>query len=185
MVRIALLIAALLLGAPSALRAEPNLSDRLVGSVVGVMRHGGAVQAGPGTSPPVPGCDTSAIMTNVGREEIRRWGAALRAAGLAGTRVETSRQCSAWETAQLLDLGLVVVNPRLDPAATPALRRERLFAALEDAVQSRQAGGPPVILLTHRANIVDLTGIEIQHGEILLLRLHTGSLALTARLPVE
>ncbi|NGM23203.1 histidine phosphatase family protein [Roseomonas stagni] len=154
---------------------------------IALMRHGGAVPATPGTLPPVPGCEPGAVLTEMGRAEMRRWGAELRAAGLPSVTVLTSHQCSAWETALLLDLGPVTPDPLLDAwdRAEAATRGEALRQHLIDLGRARQGGGGPVILVTHRANILAVTGIEASHGELLLLQAERGGLGLLGRLQME
>lgn len=181
--RLLLLLA--LLGVPPA-RAdhEPAL---LRDSGLALMRHGGAIPAPPGTAPPVPGCEPSAVLTDMGREEMRRWGAALREAGLPPVTLLTSHQCSAWETALLLDLGPVIPDGSLDPwdRAETATRGEQLRQHVISLERARRQGAGAVILITHRANILAVTGIEASHGELLLLRAERGNLGLLGRLQME
>jgi hypothetical protein len=185
----ALALALLLLASPAlAADASENGLALLRDRAVGLMRHGGAVPATPGTLPPVLGCNPGAVLTTMGREEMRRWGEHLRAGGLADVRFETSRQCSAWETALLLGLGPVAVNPELDPAADRGeleQRGEALRRLLLSAAQARESGAGPMILMTHRANIASLTGIELGHGEVLLLTAQPNGLSLIGRISVE
>ena len=183
--RIGLLLLLVLLG------ATPALADHEVTSLrdhgIALMRHGGAVPAPPGTTPPVQGCEPGAVLTEMGREEMRRWGAELRAAGLPAATVLTSHQCSAWETALLLDLGPVTPDPLLDAwdRAEAATRGEALRQHVIDLGRARSQGGGPVILVTHRANILAVTGIEAAHGELLMLRAERGGLGLLGRLQME
>jgi phosphohistidine phosphatase SixA len=151
--------------------------------VVGLMRHGGGIVAIPGQAAPVPGCDPGAVLTEEGREEMRRFGARLRAEGITAARLFSSRQCSAWETALLLEIGPVRHHAALDPF-TPAdrdARRHALRRALLDESAASPEGGP-AILITHRANIADLTGIELTQGNVLLLRAEAGRLLMSGRI---
>lgn len=160
--------------------------DALRGQTVGLMRHGGAIVAPPGTIPPVPGCAPSAVLTEIGREEMRRLGERMRNEGITAARVFVSRQCSAWETATLLDLGPIQHDPALDPPASnvPGSGREVLERAVTAAAALRNTVDTPVILITHRLNIQTLTGIELPQGEILVLRPQppSGGLALLGRI---
>ncbi|WP_439552935.1 hypothetical protein [Falsiroseomonas sp.] len=152
-----------------------------------LMRHGGAIPAPPGTLAPVPGCDPGAVLTEMGREEMRRWGLALRQAGMPPVTLVTSHQCSAWETAMLLDLGPVIPDAALDPwdRAEAATRGEQLRQHVISLERARRQGAGAVILVTHRANILAVTGIEAAHGELLMLRADRGSLGLLGRLQME
>jgi broad specificity phosphatase PhoE len=157
------------------------------GRAVALMRHGGAVLAEPGTAPPVPGCEPTAVLTEIGREEMRRLGERMRFEGVPGARIFVSRQCSAWETAKLLGLGRVEHDPALDPPARTErgdARRDALERALLAA--AREPGEAPVILVTHRLNIAAITGIEVTQGEVLLLRpLPGGGLTLVGRIAAD
>lgn len=153
---------------------------------IGLMRHGGAVVAGPGEEAPVPGCEVSAVLTDIGREEMRRFGERLHAEGITNARIHVSRQCSAWETALLLGLGPLTHDPSLDPPGPgeASARRDALERALQAAVKEARNG--PVIFITHRSNIFALTGIELPQGEILVLRAQAGAtLRLAGRITAE
>lgn len=180
-----LLLPLLLLAAPPA-SAEPETTLLREGGLA-LMRHGGAIPAPPGTAPPVPGCEPGAVLTDTGREEMRRWGTALRDAGLPPVTVLTSHQCSAWETAVLLDIGPVTPDSMLDAwdRADSAMRGEQLRQHAISLERARRQGAGAIILVTHRANILAVTGIEVAHGELLLLRADRASLRLLGRLQME
>ncbi len=174
-----------------AAKAGPDDWSALYGQAVALMRHGGAVLGAPGAPPPVPGCDTRAVLTDAGRDEMRRLGDRLRAEGVMRARLVTSRQCSAWETAELLRLGPVTLAPALEPLVGPlspadhAARQQALRDFVVAASQAQGPGAVPVIMVTHRANIAALTGIEVPHGEILLLRPSQVGLGLVGRLSAD
>ena len=188
---LAFAIAALAVLAPPVAEARHEEWSALHGPVIAIMRHGGAVPGAPGTPPPVPGCDTRAMLTETGREEMRRLGDRLRAEGITRARLMVSRQCSAWETATLLRLGPVTPAPALEPLAEsdpPADRAARRQALLDFVVATSNAQGPnavPVIMVTHRASIAALTGIYVAHGEVLLLQPSQIGLALVGRLTAD
>lgn len=179
----AFLLLVLLTGLAAPAVAQPA-GDALAPPVVGLMRHGGGIVAIPGQPAPVPGCDPGAVLTDVGREEMRRFGDRLRAEGVRVAHLFSSRQCSAWETALLLGLGPVRHHAALDPF-TPAerdARREALRRALLDTSAEASA---PTILITHRANIADLTGIELVQGNMLLLRAEGDRLMMSGRITAD
>jgi len=177
------LLLVLLIGlAAPAVAAQPA-GEALKPPVVGLMRHGGGIVATPGQPAPIPGCDPGAVLTDAGREEMRRFGERLRAEGVRAARLFSSRQCSAWETALLLGLGPVRHHAALDPfsPADRDARRHALRRALLDASAEADAEAP-AILITHRANIADLTGIELVQGNMLLLRAEGDRLMMSGRI---
>ena len=181
--RLALMFLGLLSLAAGPARAA-DAWDALRDQAIGLMRHGGAVLGQQGEVPPVPGCVPSAVLTEIGREEMRRFGERMRSEGIPAARVFVSRQCSAWETAVLLGLGPVQHDPALDPPGPGERegRRDVLERAVMAAAALREQSRMPVILITHRLNIQELTGIELTQGEILVLRpLQSSGLALVGR----
>jgi hypothetical protein len=191
MLRALLALALVMLPSAASVAGNDPFAEFRLGAVA-LMRHGGAVLAQPGTPPPVPGCDPSAVLTEIGREEMRRLGAMLRHEGVPNARLFVSRQCSAWESGKLLDIGRVQHEPALDapPASLTAAerdaRRDALARAVIGAAASRDAAMHPTILITHRLNIAALTGIEVTQGEVLLLRPQPGGgFALVGRITAE
>lgn len=184
-----LLFLSLILAPGLAAAAPDDEWAALRDGAVGLMRHGGAVLAAPGTAPPVPGCDPTAVLTDIGRDEMRRFGERLRAEGVPAARVLVSRQCSAWESAKLLGIGRVTHEPALDPPPSPAerdARRDALARTLFAAATTRDTSAVPTIFITHRLNIAALTGIEVVQGEMLLLRPQPGGgLSLVGRITSE
>lgn len=165
------------LAAPALAHEHPS---RLRPPVIGLMRHGGTLLADPAEAAKRPACDPHRILPDEGREEMRRLGARLRDEGLDAARLLASRQCNAWETAELLALGPVAHLPVLDPypSEEAALRRPLLRRALLAAGESDMR----TIFVTQRANIADLTGIQLPKGHILLLRAEGGRLTMAGRI---
>lgn len=136
---------------------------------VAIMRHAIA----PGTGDPsefrLGDCRTQRNLNETGREQARRVGAAVRAAGIRIDRVLSSQWCRCLETAELLGLGNVEPLPSLNsffenrssgPVQTAATR-----AFLRDLPADET-----VFLVTHQVNITALTGVFPASGEVILLR---------------
>lgn len=172
---------ALLLAWSGGSAAEETALSALRERAIGLMRHGGAIMAPPGTPSPIGDCNVGAVLTEIGRAEMRRWGDKLRAEGIPALRVFTSRQCSAWETGALLGFGEVRHEPALEPAAGPEALRRALLAAMAE----REAGSLPTIFVTHRATIAALTGIELLQGEMMLLVASASGLTLLGRVSLD
>ena len=137
--------------------------------VVALMRHALA----PGTGDPanfeIGDCSTQRNLDARGRDQARRVGAAMRAAGVTFDHIWSSQWCRAHETAELLEIGEVVDQPQLnsffqgrgDRAAQTARTQEMIDALPQDA---------RVLLVGHFVNISALTGVGAGSGEIIVTR---------------
>lgn len=173
-----LVVAALMLA--GVVRAEEAPVDALrQPGAVGLLRHARA----PGTGDP-PGftlgaCETQRVLDGAGREQARRIGAGLRAAGVVA-RVFSSEWCRTRETAELLGLGAVEAMPALNSFFADSRSGGQQTEAVRQFVASWR--GPPVILVTHQVNITALTGIVPADGEMVVARRTEGGLAVVGRI---
>jgi len=138
------------------------------GGQVVVMRHATTT---PGTGDP-PGfrlddCATQRNLTDGGRGEARRVGAAFRAHGIAVAGVRSSRWCRCLETARLA-FGRVEPWPPLDSIFEDRSGEPEQTRAVRAVAGERPDGGN-LILVTHGANILALTGILPAPGEFVVL----------------
>jgi len=165
-------------GADAHLRASADTPG-----IVFLLRHASA----PGSGDP-PGfllddCATQRNLSPAGVEEAVRIGAALRAAGVAGASVFSSRWCRCLDTAQALALGPVTPLSALDSFyASPAERVSRtaaLHAWLDQADLRR-----PMVLVTHQVNITALTGVVPAQGELLAAQRDGAAWRVVARHPL-
>ncbi|NNE51885.1 MAG: histidine phosphatase family protein [Sulfitobacter sp.] len=136
---------------------------------VGLMRHALA----PGTGDPsgfdLRDCATQRTLDDRGRDQARRTGEAMRAAGLTFDAVWTSQWCRARNTATLLDVGPVIEVPALnshfagqgDRAGQTREMRKRLAAL---------PVGKRVLLVSHQVNIRALAGSSTASGEVIAAR---------------
>ena len=155
-------------------RAEDAVWDALRGGGrVVLIRHASTV-AGLG-DPPGFRLDDWATQRNLsdpGRAEARRIGAAFRRHGIPVDRVLSSRWCRCLETAQLA-FGRVEPWPALDSFFDDRGREpDQTRAAL--ALMTEPLGGGNLVLVTHQVNITALTGIVPAMGEMIVLTLQAG-----------
>ena len=145
---------------------------------IAIMRHARA----PGTGDPagfrLGECGTQRNLDDAGREQARRIGARLRAAGVAAP-VYASEWCRTRETADLLGVGpvtpLPVLNSFFGDRASEAAQTAALRAFL-DTLDS------PAVLVTHQVNITALTGVFPVDGELVVLRRGPGGFSVAGRL---
>lgn len=134
---------------------------------VAIMRHALA----PGTGDPadfeLDDCSTQRILSDAGRDQARRIGAAFRERGITFDRVLTSQWCRTTETAELLDLGPVEGTPELN-----SFFRDRAAADAQtrDLTELIENTGARLMMVTHQVNISALTGRFTQSGEVLVIR---------------
>ena len=150
-----------------------ELADKLRGGDhVLLMRHAEAPGVGDPPNLRLGDCSTQRNLDAAGRQQARAVGAWLKQQGLTEARVFTSPWCRCQDTARLLDLGPVTIEPALasffnDPqlaAATTAAWREVVPRTLDGQK------GKPVIMVTHHVNILDILGENVASGEMVLAR---------------
>jgi phosphohistidine phosphatase SixA len=147
---------------PVALRAQPA-------ATVLLLRH---AQTEPGIGDPpgfLPGkCNTQRNLSDAGREQARKLGAALRARGLVPQRVRSSRWCRCLDTARLA-FGSVEPWPALDSFFGDRGRVDAQTTEVRRALAALPMGRVEA-WVTHQVNISALTGGGAAMGEVLLLR---------------
>src|SRR5581483_10757331 len=156
------------------------------GGYVIVMRH---AQTEPGTLDP-PGytledCGSQRKLSDAGRAQARRLGAAFRAHEVPVGRVMSSRFCRCIDTAALA-FGRVEPWEMLDNVGhdEPARRQEKRDALREIARRWGEPGN--LVLVTHGFNIQDATGVLPAQGEMLVLRpLGEAGFRVAGRLPAD
>lgn len=123
----------------------------------------------------VDDCSTQRNLSEAGREDARRMGEALRAAGVPIAAVRSSRWCRCLETAELAFGAWHAVEPWavLDSLFGRAGEREARRTRMLDAAAGVPADGNWV-WVTHQANITALTGEFTAMGEALVVRPDAG-----------
>ena len=119
--------------------------------IVAILRHAFAPGTGAPASFRLDDCNTQRNLDAQGREQARKIGAAIRAAGATVDRVVTSQCCRCRDTARFLEFGPVEDLPALNSFFR---NRDR---ANPQTVKLRQflLGLPPaetVVLVTHQVN---------------------------------
>ncbi len=169
---------------PSVLSAQDaGILDR-PGAVL-LMRHALA----PGTGDPAAfrlgDCNTQRNLSDQGRDQARRIGAALRAADVIPTHVLTSEWCRSRETAELLNLGEVIALPALNSHFAGRGDRQVQARAVMAALADLPKDARPM-LVTHQVNINALSGAYARPGEIVLTtRDENGQLVEAGRFLIE
>jgi phosphohistidine phosphatase SixA len=143
------------------------------GGKVVVLRH---ASTEPGLGDP-PGfrlddCTTQRNLSEAGRAEARRIGAAFVRRAVLVTRVLSSRWCRCVETARLA-FGRVEPWASLDSFFDDRSREPQQTRAVRALIAEPFTGGN-LILVTHQVNITALTGIVPGTGEMVVLNPEPG-----------
>ena len=157
-----------LAGRPPALEAAGSAWDALrEGGRVALIRHADAPGTGDPPSFVLEDCSTQRNLSEGGKAQAARLGAAFRANGVSVGQVLTSGWCRCIETATIA-FGTAEVWPALHSFFQDTGTEE----AQTDEVRDRVAawGGPgTLVLVTHQVNITALTDIFPAAGEIIAL----------------
>lgn len=167
--RLLAVIFALMLCVPAAHASESLWEKLREGGRVALIRH---AQAPGGAGDPagyrLDDCATQRNLSEQGRTEARALGARIRAQGVPVGKILTSEWCRCRETARLLDLGPVEDTPTFNNAYNLRDQRERLTEGAR-AVIGAWSGPGALIVVSHGANILPLTGIHPGEGEIVVV----------------
>jgi phosphohistidine phosphatase SixA len=151
------------------------------GGQIVLIRHASTV---PGVGDPpgfrVEDCATQRNLSEAGREEARRIGAAFRQRGVPVGQVLSSRWCRCLETARLA-FGSVEPWPALDSFFADRSREPEQTRAVRERA-GQPAGPGNLILVTHQVNITALTGIVPSQGELVILTPRDGGFTVAGRL---
>jgi broad specificity phosphatase PhoE len=164
-----LLLALLLLAVPANAAADDALWELLRGGAqVVLMRH---TITTPGVGDPVgfrlDDCATQRNLTDAGREDARRVGAAFRQRSIPVGRVLSSPWCRCLETAKLAFGTAEVWTPLSNLFDNRAREAEQMRALRE--IAGRWPGGGNLLLVTHGSVVSPLTGIQPAPGEMVVL----------------
>lgn len=148
--------------------------------VVALMRHALA----PGTGDPsdfaLGDCATQRNLDARGRDQARRTGQALRAAGVTFGQIWTSQWCRTRDTAHLLNLGEVTEQPTLNSFYAGQGDASAQTEQTLELIQSLPTDAR-LLIVTHQVNITALTGLGVSSGEIIIARRTPEGLAVSGR----
>ena len=184
---IAWVAALLLLTAPAlagSVGADEALWRRLAaGGQVVLLRHGTTT---PGVGDPtgfrLDDCATQRNLTDAGREESRRIGAAFKTRAIPVERVLSSAWCRCLETARLA-FGSAEPWESLSSLFADRTRQAEQTRAFRALAGEKRAGGN-VILVTHGANVVTFVGVSPAMAEMVIVTPQgNGTFTVAGRLP--
>ena len=140
------------------------------GGHVALVRH--ASTAGGAGDPPefrLDDCATQRNLTDKGRAEARRLGERFRAESVPVGKVLSSQWCRCRETAALMALGTAELAPTFNNAFVLRDRRDELTAGAREIVAAWTGPGS-LVVVTHGANILPLTGVTPAEGNVVVVK---------------
>jgi phosphohistidine phosphatase SixA len=147
-----------------------------------LMRHAEA----PGTGDPAGFkrgvCATQRNLSEAGREQARRIGRAIKERGFTVDRILTSQWCRAAETASLLGLGAVEVDPALNSFFDERENSRRQSAEVLRRLTDLDGRSEKAVLVTHQVNITALTNVFPASGEMIVVRVSGSGLEVLDRM---
>jgi phosphohistidine phosphatase SixA len=164
-----LLLATLVLVLPARAAADDAVWELLRGGAqVVLMRH---TITTPGVGDPtgfrLDDCATQRNLTDVGREDARRVGAAFRQHAIPVGRVLSSPWCRCLETSRLAFGKAETWTPLSNLFDHRAGEAEQMRALRE--IAGRRPTGGNLVLVTHGSVVQPLTGIQPAPGELVVL----------------
>jgi broad specificity phosphatase PhoE len=165
-----LLLAVLFIVVPAAVvMSQPAPSDDLVdalrlGGYVLVLRHGATNSdaAKDGMSNPARNAAGERQLSNAGRAQAIAIGEGLRKLGIPVGVVMTSPLYRAVETASLLAVGEVKINPDLAESGTAIPREENdRRADILRKLVGYHPGSDNLVIVTHKANLIEAFGEQL------------------------
>jgi phosphohistidine phosphatase SixA len=131
-------------------------------------------------------CTTQRNLTEQGRADARSAGDQLRAQNIPVGKILTSQWCRCRDTATLMALGPIEVAETFNNAYALSHRRDELTKGAR-AVIAAWKGPGVLIVVTHGANILPLTGFQPAEGEMVVVDpdpAPDGKLRVIGRIPV-
>jgi phosphohistidine phosphatase SixA len=150
--------------------ATPLWPALRAGGHVALIRHAGTV--GGSGDPPGFKLDDRSTQRNLtlkGRAEARRLGEMFRVQEVPVARVLSSQWCRCIETVALMGLGPPELAPTFNNAFTYRDRVEELTAG-GGAIIADWNGPGTLVVMTHGANILQLTGIMPEEGGVVVVK---------------
>lgn len=158
------------------------------GSKVVLIRHGATIGgAGDPAGFRLEDCATQRNLTDKGIAESKAAGERMRAQKVPVGKVISSQWCRCQDTAKLMALGPVEINATFNNAYTFSDRRDELTKGAR-AVIGAWKGPGALIIVTHGANILPLTGFQPAEGEMIVVEpeaMADGRLKVIGRIPVD
>jgi phosphohistidine phosphatase SixA len=140
------------------------------GSKVVLIRHGATIGgAGDPAGFRLEDCATQRNLTDKGIAESKAMGERIRAQKVPIGKVISSQWCRCRDTVALMELGTPELAPTFNNAFTFRDRVDELTAGAR-AIVAAWSGPGALVVATHGANILPLTGVTPEEGGVVVVK---------------
>jgi phosphohistidine phosphatase SixA len=165
-----LLVVLCVASAAAADDAAPLWAALRAGGHVALIRHAATVGgAGDPQGFRLDDCATQRNLTDKGRAQAKRLGERFRAEQVPVGKVLSSQWCRCRDTVALMELGTPELAPTFNNAFKFRDRVEELTAGAR-AIVAAWSGPGTLVVATHGANILPLTGVMPEEGGIVVVK---------------
>jgi phosphohistidine phosphatase SixA len=168
----------------SSLAQASELADKLQQPAYALlMRHALAPGGGDPAGYSLQDCASQRKLSAEGRQQAVRTGRWLRQQGISSAQVLSSPWCRCAETAQLLDFGVVTIEPAIGSFFDEPRRASEFTQRLQQrlALASQTKGKQALVLVTHHVNILAYMGENVGSGDMVLVQFDAQGKLLNAK----
>jgi phosphohistidine phosphatase SixA len=156
-------------------QAEAAIVDDLKdGQHVLLIRHADAPGYGDPAGYVIGQCSTQRNLGDYGKKQAKAIGSWLNKQGIDKAQMMSSPWCRCSDTAQLMDLGPVKIEPSLGSFFDDMSLEKKQTKELEQLIKSEleKQSKAPVILVTHHVNIRAFMGKNVNQGDMVLVKVN-------------
>jgi phosphohistidine phosphatase SixA len=156
-------------------QAEAAIADDLKdGQHVLLIRHADAPGYGDPAGYVISQCSTQRNLGDYGKKQAKAIGSWLNKQGIDKAQMISSPWCRCSDTARLMDLGPVKIEPSLGSFFDDMSLEKKQTKELEQLIKSEldKQTKVPVILVTHHVNIRAYMGKNVSQGDMVLVKVN-------------
>ena len=109
-------------------------------------------------------CSTQRNLDYEGKSQAVQIGRRIKKERIKFVKVYSSQWCRCVETAQLLDIGEITIEPGLNSFFQGFVSKEKTISKLKIILDSLEHSNELVLMVTHQVTIAALTGISVKSG---------------------
>lgn len=157
----------LILTTPTFADTEAAWAALRAGTAVALMRHADAPGIGDPAGYRLEDCSTQRNLSERGKAQAAAVGALFRSNHIAIATIISSPWCRCLETARLMEVGPVSVDPAFSNAFVLTDQRDELKRRGSAVISAWKSGN--LLVVTHGSNIAALSGLQLAPAEILVV----------------